>query len=519
MAKLIEKVNESIEGQFLDITPPKFDLFEIKLLQKSSYKRVIKTGEEKNREDDFVIRIDRSKISDSNHKELSELLKIAFGMNFAAYNYESKTFTYYTTSYSGTIEEKKARLQKIFSHLIDFENEYKENRKEAIESFNNEKSSFENYNDNLLMVKYNEKLDCVVVMLKVRVDISMYRVLAKVKSKMGTLEQVDIDSDFFDDIEVVKGKEKKSCFVIPPTEYINIKNFIEKVKENKATFLNNQKEYSLKNKEFFKEYTEENIFDFKLKFDEEQQAFEFYCKGCTKPSIDAFGRQAERSTLAYWAINFILSEEVLEEETTKEDFDKRYEHTSEIAEQLKYKIALDLLPNSSAKDRKMFIPADNAEKLSRIYENFIRENELFSRPVKTLRVEDASILGGSIAGVNLKKSPFIFFDEKGKTFLVYQFRTVSSRKTDNIYLSLKGVQINMKEVDNFLNNHPFSDMIKRNTFYFNSEMWLRDKKSNQGVPTLITEEERESAFNSIYLHASLQQNNSAENKVKKKNKI
>lgn len=519
MAKLIEKVNENIEGQFLDIIAPKFDLFEVKLLQKSSFKRVIKTGEERNREDDFVIKIDRSKISDSNHKELSEILKVAFGMNFAAYEYGTKTFTYYTTSYSGTIEEKKERLKKIFSHLKDFEEEYKENRKEALESFHKEKNSFETYNDNLLMVKYNEKLDSVVVMLKVRVDINMYRVLAKVKSKMGNLAEVGVEPDFFDDIELIKGKEKKSCFVIPPTEYTNIKSFIETVKQNKQSFLDNQKKYALENKEYFKEYTEDNIFDFKLKFNEEEQVFEFYCKGCTKPSIDAFGRQAERSTLAYWAINFILSEEVSEEETNKEDFDKKYEYTSEIFENRKYKIVLDMLPNSSGKDKKMFIPADNAEKLNKIYQNFIKENELFSRPEKTIRVEDASILGGSIAGVNLKRSPFIYFDEKGKTFLVYQFRTVSSRKTNDIYLSMKGVPISIKEVDNFFNNHPFADKIKRNTFYFNTEVWLRGKNSNQSVPTLITEEERENAFNSIYLHAKLQQENSGENKVKKKIKI
>lgn len=93
MAKQIEQITESIPGQYLGIQVPKYEFFQVELQQKSIYKRVIKTGEQRQRTDDFQIRIIRNGVADSSHQEISNNLKVLFGMSFVAYDYQKHIIT------------------------------------------------------------------------------------------------------------------------------------------------------------------------------------------------------------------------------------------------------------------------------------------------------------------------------------------------------------------------------------------------------------------------------------------
>lgn len=513
MAKLIETFTETQSGTFLGVSIPELEFFKIELTHNSNVKRLIKSAVEKMRTNDYVLRINRENISDSYHNELSENLKLLFNMNFAAFNKENKTFTYYTTNYSGNDEEKKQRLEKIFIFLKEFEQEYKLTKKESLEAFDKEKDSFENYKDHFFLVKYHKELNSIVVMLKGFVGPEKFKMLARASSRSGSFSSVGVEDEFFDDMEIVKNKDKKRIFIIPPSEYNNMKDLVETVKTEKKVFIQTQEKITQENKDNFINYEEDNVFDFRIKFDEENKVFEFFCKGFSDPTPDMYGRQNPRGLLANWALNFILSEEIsdeLAENKDSPDFENYYADNIEISIPNYFKIKLDLLPASSKREKTLLIPADNWEKINKIYKAFEKQNELFSRPHTTFKLGDPYFVQNRIDGSNLQKYPAIYFDEKGQSYFTYQYRSVSPRKKEEgdlksakePYLSMKGIKISFAEAEKFLNNHEFSENIKNNTVFLNSEIWMRNK-DEKGNATLLNYQERLDAYESIYLNAKL----------------
>lgn len=530
MAKQIEQITENISGEYLGIKVPEYSLFKVELNQKSVFKRVIKTGEERNRTDDFIIRINRPGISDSAHQEISKNLKDLFGMSFVSYDYASKTYHYYTNQYTGSSEFKKEKLNKILDYLSEFEKEYKISHQASLDAFNSEKQSFEPYTDHMFVVKYHAQKDVIALMLKGFAGKDTYAMVARASSRNGTLSTLGLEEDFFDDVNVVKKKEFKRVFLIAPAEYNNIKNFIEQERQKKQDFLATQEQVAIANKDKFIQYTEDNVFDFRLKYDEDKKVFDFYCKGYSDPTMDQFGRIPDRSLLAKWALNFILSETISLEEynelnTNVEKFDAKYVHRSDYDMPYTFKINLGELPDSSKRDKSFLIPAENWEKLNQIYERFQAQQAFFGRPEKTLKTNAADIMHRNQGAANLRSNPAIYFDQKGKAYLIYAYRTVTARKADeagnkDAYLSMKGVSLTFDEVNYFLDTHPMSEKIKHNSVFLNSEVWLRaeDKLDNFGQPTLLNEQEREDAFNTIYMHAKLL-NTTQEAKKTKRMKI
>ena len=513
MAKRTEIIHENKEGEFLGIKAPALELFKVVLQQRSQSIKQVKTGEITSQVNDYTLSINRTAISKSYHEELANNLKQMFGMNWAPFNWTTQTFNYYTSKYTGDDEFKKNQLTQIFEYLADFEKDYKLKRKQSYSEFHEDKENFENYKDEELVVKYHPELDAVIVLAISFLGTEKYKILAGASKEKGKLGHSSLQESFFDDIYVSKTRSNKMYFIINPYDYQNVKTLIEKKKEEKELFLEKQNEAIEAHKHEFIDYNDKNMFDFKIKFHEDRKCFEFYCKGFHDPTRDFWGRSNPRSILARWALNFIISEELSHDDFIEKREAAQYSDSDEIDLENHYKPTLDIQKDSSSREKQLWVPAEQWQKLQRMLERFKKENEFFQRAEKTLKISDINLLSRSANGVNLSRYPSIYFDKsgKGKAYLIYQYRNVEGRtsyeedkvtikKQSSPYLGMKGIELTMKEIDMFLNTHPLSQQIRNNTVYMNSEVWMNNGSQN----TALTQEEREHAFENIYMHVKLE---------------
>lgn len=528
MAKHKEKIEELLSNTFLGIEIPQLELFSVDLLQKTQIIKRVKTGEEESRENNYTIKINRSNINKSSHGELAKNLQQLFGMSFIPFNWESQTFTYYTSKYTGDDNFKKQQLNNIFDYLKEFEEKYKIEKASSLAVFNKEKLVFNDYKDDEIVVKYHHGLDSFIVLATNFLGKEKYSILANASKEKGSLESSQIESTFFDGLYEHKNRSKKMYFMINSYDYEHVKKLIEIKKEEVSQFLKEQTKVVEENKATFVSYEEKNIFGFKLKFDEEKKCFNFYCRGYAEPTSD-YGEAPDRSLLARWALNFILSEEVIDKNVPtnldESEIKETHMHSYEIDLDNHLKVLLDIRKESSLREKSLWVPADNWERLEKMYHRFLKNNELFGREEKSIKLVEANFLLRGSSGVNLKTYPAIYLNEKGNAFFIYSYRSAISRYTyeeDKVTIkktipastTMRGVPISFEELNNFLNNHPLSTHIKMNTIFLNSEIWMRDNNGN----TLLTDEERQSAFDNIYMHAKIR-NETATVKKAKVNKI
>jgi hypothetical protein len=509
MVKKIEKIINTINGEFLGIVPPKFEFFKINLLQRTQVIKPIKKNSEEFNINDYTIEINSSEISNSYYEELSKNLKQLFDMSWVQFNWDTKIFLYYTTKYTGEDGFKKQQLTNIFEFLIDFEKKYKEEKAISYSDFNVDKKEFKSYKDEDIVVKYNADLDAFIVLAISFLGSEKYRILANASKQKDKFGNSLIDKNFFDDIYQNKNIDKKMFFIINTYDYAKVKGLIEKNKEEKEIFLNTQEKVVEEYRTDFVSYEEKNIFKFKLKFIEDKKCFEFYSKGFSDPQSDRFGHSVQRSLLARWALNFIFSEEVPGSVMLK---DGKMTHVIcyEVDTPNFYKVELDIQKGSSLRDKELFIPADNWDRLNRIYNRFLEVNKLFNRPEKTVKIKGVDFLSRASTNVNLTIYPAIYLSEKGDPLFIYQYRSLGGKitfeedgktikKCTENSVSMKGVPITFQEMNEFFTSHLYAEKIKANSIFLNSEIWLGI--NNKSV--LLNEEERKIAFDSIYMHAKL----------------
>ena len=509
MAKRKEIKTEQIEGSFLGITPPELDLIKVALLHKTVVTTQVKDKLELSRENNYTISIDVKNISSSQYSELSENLKVAFKMNWAPFNWDMKRYDYYTSKWTGDDEFKKEQLQKIFTILKDFETEYKITQAESLKEYQKDtiEEDYPEYKDKYILVRYHKEMKSIIVVALGFLDTEKFRLLAQASKSKGRLEEnPEFDTSFV--MDAVTGKNKnKSYFIINPYDYQNLKEHIEQRKTEKMIFLEEQTQVAQQYADNFILYEEKNPFDFKIRFDNEKKCFEFYCKGYSSPKPDPrFRSFQERSILSKWALNFILAGEVTPDASP--EIMNEYIREDDIDFPHYYKHNLHLVEDSARKE--LWVPADQWQKLTQMHERFQEQMQYFGRPEKSIKIHDNDFLSRSVPGVNLKEYPAIYFDDKGKAFLLYSYRNMRTRaiydkETEEIIgekegkITMKGIEVSFDEVNMFFNNHDFAENIHKNSIYLNSEIWMQ--KSGENL--LLNEQERIETFDTIFLHAKL----------------
>ena len=166
--------------------------------------------DEVSRENNFQLKI-ISSISQAYKDKLDELLKIAFKLNWAPYDYREKSYNYYTKYIAE--DEKKDRLNAIFNTLKDFELYYKDAVKESIKVFNEDALDKRSYNDHEVVVKYNEDKKCFVVLAIRFLGGEKYKLLANASFKKGTVSTTEYkDTGFFDEFVDWEKHKKKDLY-------------------------------------------------------------------------------------------------------------------------------------------------------------------------------------------------------------------------------------------------------------------------------------------------------------------
>lgn len=533
MAQKIIYSNELTENIFMGIAPPNYEKFAVKLIEKVTIGNEKKSRNEVSRVHNYELSIEIKDIAESHLKELGEQLKDLFQLKWVPYDWKTKTYNYYTSSYQ---EEsvKRSQLTQIFDYLKEFENEYGNKVAHSIDLFNQDAISKKSYKDHEIVVKYDEVSKNFVVLALLFIGGEKYSLLSKASLEHGKLSDSLLQKDFFSDL-IDLGKKDPLYFMIKPDSYISVRDLIEKKVQENIQFNDEQKQYAIN----FKEedlplYNKPNIFDFKIDFNKETNCFHFYCKGYYESINPISGYYIPRNIINSIALNFILSEEIQDNELIN-IYPNKF-HDKGINRDGYYKIPLDFIPSSSKKDKELILPANYIEKLTKIKNNFLQIEDLFSRPEKTIKIIDNDFLSNASTGF-MTTYPTIFLADKGKMFLICNYRNVAGNQNkiyaeaDRIYqeslkeflnnesepilenkpinkkiiverpfsINMKGVAITFEEMEYFLNKHPWAEQIRANTVYMNTEIWMKGKNANFG----ISQQDRETMFTALHLNALL----------------
>lgn len=504
MAKKITKIIMT-PNKFVDVAIPEFNLFNFELQEKDYQTLSEKTKEVLTSEKTFSLVIDADKVSKSFIPILSEELKNAFGLSFAPYNYKEKKYNFYTTSYSTNLEERKNRLACIFSVLANFEITYKEKIENNKPIFEEAIVKIQDFETEDFIIKYSSKLQTFIALSKIFMGPGMFGKFASCSEKYTKV----MDDEILKEIFTEKKFQKKTCFIINKNEYVVIDELFKQLKNKNDEFLNEQSSFIKKEIESPSslEVDIPNVFDFKIKVNEERKCFEFFCKGYEVNSWE--GKTEERKLLGNWALNFIFSAPTisLPEEKRK--------HEYEIINQENSKILINYQKDSSKKEKIYMVPLTEMPSLKIIHDNFQRENLFWSRPQYVIKkplnnFEKLSLNGSNWS--NFDKSPGIFLNSDGQAYFVFEFRDSRSIKSTSALVAMKGIKISFQEFEMFMNEHLLHKEIKENTFSLNVQIW-------SGLKSEAPTEERQKAFDDVFLAYKLNNYNPEKNSVSKKMKI
>ena len=326
MKQIYEK--EILEGQFDGMVPPKLKFSEILLTQKKTIVKE-KKGEIISTDLDFIIKIKMKDGLKRPDEELGATIKEITGLSFVPYTYEDKSFNNYTNKYSGSLEEKKERLQAFFDAMTDYDQKREKTMESSSSEFENDIKNNSVINLPRFVMKYSKDLNCFVLLAKVRMEEDFAVVsnaafvlfpfnkelkedlfLNKKLYKEKVEYQSKLPLDFFDEfgLKSVKGKY---VFLINEANYSKVKQFILKETNKIEEYKEQQVEASKEHEEDFKslEVDDKNIFNFKLKYNKDALCFDFYCTGLSEPNdLTPKTEWMTKSVASIWAKNYILSE-------------------------------------------------------------------------------------------------------------------------------------------------------------------------------------------------------------------
>lgn len=536
-AKIIY-LKEVTENEFMGITPPPYQFFNVNLSQTVTVGREKKSQNEVSRVNDYSITINASSINEDQLPAVGKVLQDLFQLKWVPYDYKTKSYNYFTTRFQDE-KVKQSQLTQILEYLQEFEVQYAKTVSQSLELFNEDSISKASYKDAEIAVKYDEDKKSFVVLALSYLGTEKYSLLSKASIEKGVLEKEE-DKEFFSDLvpdNVLNSKKKLFFFVVKPASYISVKSFIEKQVEDNKNFYEEQKNIMDKvAQEDLPLYDKPNLFDFKITYNDNTKCFNFYCKGYNKNINPNSGEEVPKALLGNWAVNYILSEEILDEEARK-TYPSKF-NDDDISRSNFYKIPLEFLPGSLSKEKNWIVAGSDIEKLRKIKSNFLEYENLFNREEVTIKVIDNDFYS---SGSNLNRYPSIYLDEKGSPYFIYNFRKIAASKNteqspDDIFsnyysskvepvtiedlekvldksklakaeskkqrpssVNMKGVPITFPEMEKFLTNHDWAKEIRNNTVYLNAEVWFRGEDANFGTNF----DDMEKMFDKLYLHAKI----------------
>lgn len=526
--KSLKPVMEKIEGSFLDVTLPEFDWVKIELTHNKTNWVDAKTNSVERVEDNFNIVINLSEKMFSEDKDLSLKIKDICHLSFAPYYWREKSYRYYTSDRTGTTEEKKEILSNLINLLKGYEVEKKNQFDDSSQTFKEDAKNRLSLESTDLLMKFHEPTQRFVVLAKDFLGSEKFALLRKCSEYSSqlcepfsnpeqNLNKFLITTDFFAEDLPNKKLEKKTYFFINPSFYEEIKHHFSFEQKKQNEFIEKQKQVTKENDLSQYNVEAENVFGLKIKFVEEHQCFEFYGKGYFE-SQGYNGHYPSRSLLGLWALNFIYAK------------DKVEPHSNNVYEMIldKDKIELEEVKGGTKKEKNIRIPATEWPKIKQIKENFEAENALWGRPEKSIKISHCDF---SDMGI-FEQYPAVYMDNKGKCYLTYGSRRMGmftaigesvmedvftpaepdgkKKRKSNFSQTLKSIPISFEEAKFFMNEHPFSEQIKKGTINLNARIHGPTDNFNMSY------EEKMRVFDTVYLHAEIHSQSEKEDKPKAK---
>lgn len=514
-------------NSFLDIAIPTFDWINVSF----SHQRSIEFRDENDilkSSDDYQIVIDMSKKMIGEDKELSKKIKDVTKLSFAPYNWSTKSYNFYTNERTGSIDDKKNILSSLLQVLKKYEIDSKNNftiSKEMYEDDIKNNYFFENAE---ILVKIHKPTNKFIVLAKGFLGSQQYGMLRSISEYNSNLvkpeeitplneNQYLLSTDFFKEEMKNKKIDKKTYFVVGDSQYYKLKEYISNLNEKQEQFIEEQKVISNNKNLSNLDIEEDNIFDLKIKFNENEQCFSFYGKGYFDSS--SFYGTTQRNILGLWALNFIYSDE---EKFPGVESDGYY--NNEVIVPNKDKIILEKTIGGSKKDKDVRVPASEWKKIERIKKNYEEVMKFWGRKNKDIKITHCDFSSYGL----LSRIPLVYIDNKGGCFFAYgsrrmgHFKSISTNNDSmlldpiviqsdlesgkeeknkrNIKFSqtLKTIPISYEEAKFFLDSHPFSDKIKKDSITLNSVIHAGSLNHNQ-----LSYEERLNIFNTVLLMAEM----------------
>lgn len=534
---------ETIEGSFLDVVVPKFDWIKVNLTHNLTKWVESKTEILDRVDHDYSISINLSDKVPNEDRELSKAIQEACKMNFSIYRWRDKQYYYYTTSYTGTTEDKKSVLQNLFGLLEDYELKKTAKLNESAKVFEEDKNKNLKCESADMVMKFHEPTQRFVVLAKAFLGGEKFNFLRNHSEYWGKLVAPEavppdninerlISSDFFAEDVSVKKIDGKAYFIVSPGCYDDIRVHFNLEEKKKQEFIETQKQVSSEHDLSQYNVTEDNVFGLKIKFVPEIQCFEFYGKGYEESS-SYYGRAAPRTLLALWALNFIYAKDKVEGEF------KYPEHEMMVD---KDKIEFEVVPGGSKREKNTRVPASEWEKMRLIKENFEKENQFWSRPEKSIKITHCELSGLNV----FSRYPAVYFDKKGECYLCFGMKRTGNFKAigeNGLYgnslpplddyliedsevssepqkkkreakfsQTIKAIPISFVEANYYLNEHPFSEYIKRGSLILNARVHGDVNKMVMG------QEEIQETYDTVYLFAKIYNETKQSDNVKPKAK-
>jgi hypothetical protein len=525
--KSLKPVPEKIEGSFLDIIVPDFEWVKVELTHNRVNWVDSKTEATEKVEDNFNIVFSLGQKVFAEDKALSSKIKDICRLSFPPYHWREKSYRFYTTDRTGTIDDKKEILNNLLNTLKEYENNKKDQFDESSEIFKEDAKNKIQLESTDLLMKFHEPTQRFIVLAKDFLGAEKFAMLRKCSeynSQLFSPESVSVENinkfvittDFFAENLPNKKLEKKTYFFINPSYYEEIKNHFILEDKIQKEFVEKQKRVSEQNDLSEHNIEVDNVFGLKVKFNQDYQCFEFYGKGYFE-NQDFEGRVAPRKALGLWALNFIYSEDI-PENTNLIDLNIPDEMIVS-----KKKIELDEVKGGSKREKNIRIPASEWPKIKLIKENFEKEMAIWGREEKAIKITHCEFASLGI----FERYPAVYFDPKGKCFLAFGCRrtgnfnvigqSFGTDELDQILYSsdivktetgkkkreakfsqtMKSIPITFDEAKYFMNEHPFADYIKRGTIDLNSRIHAPADQ------VIINHEERQQVFDTVYMHAEL----------------
>jgi hypothetical protein len=457
MGKKVVDIQESkVEGEFLDITLPKYHHFNVQLIS-DYYKKTnsrLNTVLEKN---NFKIEITFSDKTMLPTQELNQDLGEAFGLGWTPYNRYSNSYSFFTSVNTGDSQAKKDVLTKILNVLNKYEHIYQEQinqSNELVSDKNFNKNDYE-FNSEDYTIYFDEKIEKYKFIILNYIDYEEYKKISLFAiNKARGINESEIPS------HLIKANEKyyaKTIFDVPLHRLNELKKFIEKEEDKHDTYIQEQQSiYDALDKESV-EILEENLFNLSIKVDDENKRFVMYCKGMNNTPYQ--GQIPKKSILGQWAHQcFFTSEKTIDGEVG--DF--------EVKE----------LKNSSYAKKEVFVPLEEIEKIKAIKENYLKSKKYFSHE-KSFKFRGNLLTSHAYTTYHLTDYPAFYLSEKD-IYLVYSYRSANRNATEE-YTSFKGSKVSYQDMVDIMNSVPFADKILINSQELNYFIYKHDTVPQSGL--------------------------------------